>query len=393
MPAPAESAPRSWLPSDISLYAALHVAIAAFALATLTTRPQMWADGSVLPYIVGVLIFTYLARWAVRHGEAQPGKALLALSVQGVLVCGLTVLSGYYFLTSMLAFILVSVAQACFSQRGAIFFDGILLGAIALTYAVGVQPLAGLQLALELGAGFVFMIVFTRLALSERHAREQLEQANRQLADYASQVEQLATVHERNRLAREVHDTLGHYLTIINVQLEVVDKLIESNPTRAKEAAAKARHLAAEGLSEVRRSMAALRPSPLEDRPLPEAIHSLVEASRETGLMVTFEQSGLPRSLSSEIATLLYRAAQEALTNIRKHAQASRADVTLDFSQPDLARLTVRDDGAGARDTGGGFGLIGIRERVQLLGGEFKVETEVGKGFQLEVSIPIGELR
>ena len=103
MPAPADFSRKSWLPSDISLYAALHAAIAAFTLATLATRPQMWIDGSVPPYILGALVFTYLARWVVHHGEAQPRRALLALAIQGALVCGLTVLSGYYFITSMLA--------------------------------------------------------------------------------------------------------------------------------------------------------------------------------------------------------------------------------------------------------------------------------------------------
>jgi len=118
-----------------------------------------------------------------------------------------------------------------------------------------------LQITLGLGAGFLFIIAFTRLAQSEQQARHQLEAANQQLIDYAAQVEQLATIRERNRLAREVHDSLGHYLTVINVQLEVVTKLLESNPNKALEAAKRAKELASEGLSEVRRSVAALRPS------------------------------------------------------------------------------------------------------------------------------------
>ncbi len=386
MPVPADSARKSWLPSDISLYAALHVAIAAFSLATLATRPQMWIDGHVPPYVLGVLVFTYLARWTVRHGEAQPRKALFALAAQGALVCGLTVLSGYYFVTPMLAFIIVSVAQACFSQRAAISFDAILLGAIALTYSVGVQPLAGLQLALGLGAGFAFMIVFTRLALSERYAREQLERANRQLADYASQVEQLAMMRERNRLAREVHDTLGHYLTVMNVQLEVVDKLIDSNPARAKEAARKARGLAAEGLGEVRRSMAALRPSPLEDRPFVEALRSLIEANREAGLIVTFEQNGTPCSFSPEIEIMLYRAAQEALTNIRKHAHASAASISLSYA-PAAVNLRVRDNGVGRKGTQDNVGLSALRERVAALDGTVAAENHPEGGFLPEATL------
>jgi signal transduction histidine kinase len=129
----------------------------------------------------------------------------------------------------------------------------------------------------------------------------------------------------------------------------------------------------------------------VENRLLDEAISTLVDEAQTHGNPVGFEVRGKPRPVESKVALALYRAAQEGLTNVHKHAHASRVDIELDFSQPDKVRLAVRDDGAGAADTSGGFGLIGLRERVQLLGGEFKIETQPGKGFYLEVIVPVTE--
>jgi signal transduction histidine kinase len=236
----------------------------------------------------------------------------------------------------------------------------------------------------------VFIIVFTQLANNERQAREQLQKANQQLAEYAEQVAQLATMRERNRLAREVHDTLGHYLTVINVQLEVVTKLIDSNPARAREAALKSKQLASEGLNEVRRSVSALRPTPLEDRPLPEAIRALIETSRDAGLMVTFEQTGLVRAVSPEIETVLYRAAQESLTNIRKHAHASAANVRLAYDSNAIS-LRVRDNGVGRKGSDDNVGLGALRERAAALNGTVLAENHLEGGFLLEVTLPLSE--
>ena len=100
---------------------------------------------------------------------------------------------------------------------------------------------------------------------------------------------------------------------------------------------------------------------------------------------------GKTNPIESKPALALYRVVQEGLTNVRKHADASHVDIELDFSQDDQIHLTLRDDGTGAADTSGGFGLIGLRERVQLLGGEFKVETQPDQGFQIEVLLPCVE--
>lgn len=243
-----------------------------------------------------------------------------------------------------------------------------------------------------------FVIMFTQLRLNEQSARiqaeelaQQLEIANHQLAEYASQAEELAATQERNRLAREIHDNLGHYLTIVNVQIEAAKVTCETDPSRALEALDKAQELARKGLSGVRESVAALRVSPVEKRPLKDAIAELVEESKASGISTEFNIIGKPKAVESKSALALYRVVQEGLTNVRKHANASHVDIELDFSQADSIRLMLRDDGAGAADTSGGFGLIGLRERVQLLGGEFKVETQPDQGFQIEVLLPCVE--
>ena len=251
---------------------------------------------------------------------------------------------------------------------------------------------------LIISVGVFFSVVVSEIRLNEQHARQkaealagQLETANRQLSEYASQAEELAATQERNRLAREIHDNLGHYLTIVNVQIEAAKATCESDPARALDAMNKAQELAKKGLNSVRESVAALRVSPVEGRSLEDAIAGLIEESQVSGTATEFTMIGNSRPVESKSALALYRVVQEGLTNVRKHSGASRVGVQLDFSQPDALRLTLRDNGVGAADTSGGFGLIGLRERVHLLGGEFKVETQPGQGFCIEVSLPADE--
>jgi signal transduction histidine kinase len=375
-------------PSTFSQFLALHFTIAAFAGVTLFTRRSMWQDGSWFWYVLGALAFDLVADRASRPENPSVRFTLTMQIVLTAILFMLLLLSDFFFLTSMLSFLIVSVVQSSLPQRQAYLANAVLLGVLGLIYALFTNIEATLQIVLGLGAGFIFMIVFTQLATSERQAREQLQKANQQLADYAAQVEQLATVRERNRLAREVHDTLGHYLTVINVQLEVVTKLIESNPARAKEAAVKAKQLASEGLNEVRRAVSALRPTPLEDKPLAEAIRALIETSRDAGLMVTFEQTGIARAVSPEIETVLYRATQESLTNIRKHAHASAANVRLAYDV-NAVSLRVRDNGLGRKGGEDNVGLSALRERATALNGTVMAENHLEGGFVLEVTLPL----
>jgi signal transduction histidine kinase len=254
------------------------------------------------------------------------------------------------------------------------------------------------QWVLAYGAAVAFVILFTQVAVRERDARGEVErlavelrEANRQLREYATQAEELATLKERNRLAREIHDGLGHYLTAINMQIQAGRAVVEHDRELAFQALDKAQALAQEGLAEVRRSVASLRASPLDQRSLPEAVGDLVDECRAAGIATEYAVQGQVRVLSPQVELTLYRVAQEGMTNMRKHAQASSAEVVLDYREDGWVHLAVHDGGVGAEDPSGGYGLVGVRERVQLLGGQVQVETAPGEGFALRVWVP-GEL-
>lgn len=254
-----------------------------------------------------------------------------------------------------------------------------------------------LNATLSIGAAMLFTLIFTYVTLREESAREEIERlaqalqsANQLLREYSVQAEELAITRERNRLAREIHDSLGHFLTVINVQLQAAQAVLDTDPARARSALEKSQMLAQDGLQEVRRSVTALRESPLDRKPLPEVIDELLAALRASGMVTELTVLGTPQPLDPRIGLTLYRVAQEGLTNVHKHARASRVDVTLAYEPETAVSLTIQDNGVGATATGGGFGLLGLQERIELLNGKMVVETAVSQGFTLHVSLPTG---
>lgn len=276
-------------------------------------------------------------------------------------------------------------------------------GLVVLIFGVAIGLNNGLADALRSMLSYLpgafFVAVFSWIAVEQGRARLEIEtlavelrEANRKLAEYAGQVEELATTRERNRLAREVHDSLGHYLTVVNMQLEAARAVMQRDPAKAAEAMLKAQTLTKEGLTEVRRSVAALRAGPMDNRSLADAITALAADSRASGLAVDLTLSDAVQPLAPQTELLLYRAAQEGLTNVRKHSNAARAMVTLQFDGG-RALLTVRDDGQprpqAEGQPGSGFGLMGLRERAQLLGGSVSTVSTPGGGFALTVEAPL----
>lgn len=229
-------------------------------------------------------------------------------------------------------------------------------------------------------AAVVFVVVYVGIAERERKARERAEALTVEVA-------QLAAANERNRMAREIHDTLGHYLTVIHVQLEAARAVLGSDPEKGMLAVTRSQALARDGLAAVRQSVKALR----EDAPVEgvaEQLASLVEAARDETFTAVYRTTGQPRPVSAAVALALHRTTLEALTNVRRHADARSVEIELDFTEPDRVRLHVRDDGKGTGDVSGGFGLVGIRERAEQLKGLVNFETAPGQGFRLFVELP-----
>jgi signal transduction histidine kinase len=246
-----------------------------------------------------------------------------------------------------------------------------------------------LLIVLSMLALCVFVFVFTEAVMREAQAHKALGEAHQRLHEYAAQIETLATASERNRLAREIHDDLGHYLTIINVQLEAARAMLDVDPIRARSAIEKAQKLTRDGLGEIRSSVAALRALPTENRSLPEALTDLVGESEAAGVPTSLLIPCALPQLSSPVKFALYRIAQEGLTNVRKYAHASHVDLTLDGTKEHMVRLSVQDNGVGVRSTTDGFGLLGARERARALGGQIRTTSSPGEGFLLEVELPL----
>ncbi|HEY6746822.1 MAG TPA: sensor histidine kinase [Mycobacteriales bacterium] len=233
-----------------------------------------------------------------------------------------------------------------------------------------------------------FAVVLAALYLNGQQARAALAAANAQLRTYAGQAESLATAAERTRLAREIHDGLGHHLTVVQMQVRAARAVLPADRDRADELLGKAEEQSRAALAEVRRSVAALR-EPGETGPVTEAIEALTAESAAAGLAASVEVRGERRALPADAEHALYRAAQEALTNVRKHAGPARARVLLDYSGPGTVRLQVSDDGAGLPEAApAGFGLTGVRERVGKLGGTVELDSRPGAGVTMTVELP-----
>jgi signal transduction histidine kinase len=228
----------------------------------------------------------------------------------------------------------------------------------------------------------VFVVVYVGVAQREHDARQRAEALSAEVA-------QLATANERNRMAREIHDTLGHYLTVIHVQLEAARAVLGTDANRSMLAVSRAQTLAKDGLAAVRQSVKALREDASVDG-VAEQIASLVDSVRDEGFSAAFRTSGRPRPVSAPVALALHRTTLEALTNVRKHADAANVEIELAFRDDGRVHLRVHDDGRGAADetAGTGFGLKGIRERAEQLQGSANYRTAPSEGFTLYVELP-----
>ncbi len=264
--------------------------------------------------------------------------------------------------------------------------QGKTIGALCLAHQTAFSNYAVIHtLARQLGIALENARLYAQVQEKEELRGQLLERA------VAAQEE------ERKRIARELHDETGQLLTALAVGLGGVEETIAQDPERAQYQIAELKNMTMHTIDGLRQFVSDLRPSVLDDIGLVAALRWFAEQYAErTKLQVDFQVVGAKRRLSSQVETVLFRIAQEGLNNIGRHAHATRAIVRLEFADAKVL-LAVEDDGRGfvvaqvlgAQPQRRAWGLLGVQERIELVGGKFKVESEPGRGTRLMVEIPI----
>ncbi|MCX7749894.1 MAG: sensor histidine kinase [Clostridia bacterium] len=218
-----------------------------------------------------------------------------------------------------------------------------------------------------------------------RNYSYELEFAKKRLEDYARMVEELSQLEERNRISRELHDTLGHKMTGIFMQLEAIIQVAKINASKAVEMFSSARDNMGECIDVLRKTVKGMKPRNQENKIL--SIRQMVDNFKKTtGIDMDFKMTGCSYELSQSIGLTLYKNAQEAITNAVRHGKADKIRIELLYL-PDRVELTVSDNGKGCSQVVKGMGVTGMEERVMLHGGKVTIELE--KGFKIKTIIPV----
>lgn len=362
-----------------------------------------WAPWRITAYAALALLFVGLV--ALHVSQRRP-EALccrwpwLPIGLLAALGCGLTVLSGDSLIqpivfTIPFVFMLLGPGPRTALPGGA----ALLALAAAALWLHDRRPAAAIAYpVLVYAALMAFMAAFVSVARQQSAARERADALAAENARLAAEAALSATLAERNRIARELHDTIAQGLTAVTLQLEAAERAFTRDPERARSRLGRAHQLARETLAEVRRSVWTLAAPTVEGPALGTALAELVRRfSERSGVAAAYRHEGPALGLASERAVQVLRIVQEALQNVEKHAQAREVEVVTRTAPDGAVAVLVHDDGCGfdpASPTAapdGGFGLHSLRERARLVGGELAIASRPGHGTTVALELR-GEL-
>jgi signal transduction histidine kinase len=397
----------------------LFIRVAPFALLVISTIPYLLTQSPTTADVVRTIgleavVAVWVLAWiTLRHDLPGPRPWLMWIYFAGfVLGCGVLVARSPWFGF----FCWIGYTHAFRYLAGAARYVGLVLTAAvsALAQLGGFRAPTVVGVVIWLVVSLLNATLVTTFIYLGQKAEDQNQARKHMVADLAAanqrleemmaentglhaqlltQAREAGVLEERQRMAREIHDTLAQGLTGIITQLEAVQ---QAGPgpdweRRISNAARLARH----SLTEARRSVRAVRPEPLENTRLPEAIADVAaQWSADHGTRADVTTTGTVLGLHAEVEVTLLRVAQEALANVAKHAGASRVGITLSYME-DVVSLDIRDDGAGFQPAqrapagrAGGFGLTGMEQRVRRLAGSLAIESEPGHGTAISASVP-----
>ena len=377
----------------------------------LVNSQQIWQIRLITLFMILIFAGVELLEQRLYEKNKEPRAIAILFLISRIIIAGLVVKLDNSLQTSLLTTLIPFNAYFVF---GAYTSNLIAFGYLIISFT----RMTGFDLLISNGHDaflmswvvqnmvMIFLLIFARALhrdKEQQHYTEQLladiQASHRELQAYAIQVAELAAVEERNRLARDIHDSVGHYLTGVNIQLERARVFHARDPEQSLQAIQEAKQAAQEALNDVRRSVSGLRePSPAFT--LRHSLETLVNG-------LTIEQPGIEFTFIGDetdynqlVLLTLYRAAQEGLTNIRKHANATRIKLKIMLNEQE-ARLSLQDNGLGISQeilsrifmTGTSYGLRGIRERVELVQGKIILNSQGNQGTTLEITIPKNPLK
>ncbi|MEV0087661.1 sensor histidine kinase [Saccharopolyspora sp. NPDC050642] len=348
--------------------------------------------------VAGAVLLTavYAAGAAVRHALHRRWLAMTWLAAVTAVWAGLLVISPDF---SWLAFPLFFLHLHLLRGRHALVAVVVVTALVvsAQGWHAGTWSV-GMVLGPVVGAGVAVVITWGYSAIYAESQRRQalIDDLTRTRAELASSQHQAGVAAERERLAREIHDTLAQGLSSIVLLLRAADSALPPQADKARARIVEAQRTAADNLDEARRFVRDLRPPSLTGAGLPQALRRLCEdTARESGIHCRFQTDGAPVQLPSGYEVALLRAAQASLGNVVRHARARTAVVTLGFLDTEVT-LDIYDDGAGfdpaavrPAPDGSGYGLIALRERIGALGGRLAVESAPGDGTAVAIRLPL----
>jgi signal transduction histidine kinase len=389
LPPPGGNRPGSGSPA--ALRALGFVALGTIVVSVLTVEPRPGFDGDGPLVALGLALFLAGIVFGLPQRELPDGQRFAGLVSAAVGTCLLTAVQPHSAGFAGIYFVVVVAGMRLPGNLGLAVAGGTLGAEIAVMAFTADHPAGSIAgLVFSVTPWFLVMRLVRRLVEGRHKAEALVEELRESRAAHAESV----ALAERGRAAREMHDVLAHSLSALALQLEGARLLARDRGADPEVVAAveRAHHLAAGGLAEARQAIGALRGDEL---PGPERLQTLADAFAEhSAARCSLEVTGEPRELSSEARLALYRTAQEALTNVRRHSAADRVEIALRYDD-DGTTLVVQDFGpgapvaVGARDGGadGGYGLTGMRERAELLGGRLSAEP-TADGFRVELWLP-----
>jgi len=375
----------------------LTLVVFTFYAITLYNEPASRQLGALVPFTVLILVHILL-HWQLGKITEDPAKLFWYILIQGVLVLAILTYAKNIGMIFALFMGLIGEAVGLFRLTR----RGLLAGVYYLILMViSLVQLSGWNSSGMILLGTVpmviFVVVYVSLYMRQNEAREQaqalaseLETANRQLSEYAARVEDLTIANERQRMARELHDTLSQGLAGLILQLEAADAHLNNNHSdKAQSIVANAMLQARATLADARKAIDDLRQMPLDD--LDAALRLEISSfTQATGIPCTYHSDPTPTMLEP-IAETIIRTVAEALTNISKYAHAKNVELIVGVKVDSLL-VTISDDGQGfdaSTIPDGHYGLLGIKERVRLVNGRFEIHSDIGKGTTLRIELPL----